>query len=75
MKRENRRNAQLAGKGTGLGFSVSYDIVVNKHNGELFAKSAVVGGTKFTIKLPIGTKENDEQEIMSYGKEDSVVCG
>jgi signal transduction histidine kinase len=48
---------------------------VNKHNGELFVKSAVVGGTKFTIKLPIGTKENDEQEIMSYGKEDSVVCG
>jgi signal transduction histidine kinase len=37
--------------------SHSYDIVVNKHNGELFVKSAVVGGTKFTIKLPIGTKK------------------
>ena len=64
-----------AGKGTGLGLSVSYDIVVNKHNGELFAESTVGEGTKFTIKLPIGTKENDEQEIMSYGKENSVICG
>ena len=64
-----------AGKGTGLGLSVSYDIVVNKHNGELFAESTVGEGTKFTIKLPIGTKENDEQEIMSDEKENSVICG
>ncbi|TKJ34144.1 MAG: hypothetical protein CEE38_18960 [Planctomycetes bacterium B3_Pla] len=64
-----------AGKGTGLGLSVSYDIIANKHNGELLVDSKIGGGTKFTIKLPIGTKENDEQEIMSYGKENSVICG
>ena len=64
-----------AGKGTGLGLSVSYDIVVNKHNGKLFAESTVGEGAKFTIKLPIGTKENDEREIMSDRKENSVVCG
>ncbi|TKJ34146.1 MAG: hypothetical protein CEE38_18970 [Planctomycetes bacterium B3_Pla] len=63
-----------AGKGTGLGLSVSYDIVVNKHNGELFAESTVGEGTKFTIKLPIGTKENDEQEIMSDGKKNVTIC-
>ncbi len=63
-----------AGKGTGLGLSVSYDIIINKHNGEFFVESTVGEGTKFTIKLPICTKENDEQEIMSDGKENSIIC-
>lgn len=58
-----------------MGLRVSYDIVANKHNGELFAESTVGEGTKFTIKLPIGTKENDEQEMMSDRKEKSVACG
>jgi len=64
-----------AGKGTGLGLSISYDIVVNKHNGEFFVESTVGEGTKFTMKLPVGTKENDEQEIISDGKENSIICG
>jgi two-component system NtrC family sensor kinase len=65
------------GKGTGLGLNIAYDIIVNKHNGKLLVDSKVGEGTKFTIKLPIGTKENneDEEEIMSYGKENSVICG
>jgi len=68
------------GKGTGLGLSVSYGIIVNKHNGELLVDSTAGEGTKFTIKLPIGTKENDEEEYkdeketMSYGKENSIIC-
>lgn len=64
-----------AGKGTGLGLSISYDIVVNKHHGEFLVESTVGKGTKFTMKLPIGTKENDEQEIMSDGKKNSIICG
>ena len=65
------------GKGTGLGLSVSYGIIVNKHNGELLVDSTVGEGTKFTINLPISTKENDEdeEEIMIYGKENSIICG
>jgi len=63
------------GKGTGLGLSISYDIVVNKHHGEFFVESTVGEGTKFTIKLPIGTKENEEQEIISDGKKNSIICG
>ena len=64
-----------AGKGTGLGLSISYDLVVNKHNGEFFVESTVGEGTKFTMKLPISMKENDEQEIMSDGKKNSIICG
>jgi len=64
------------GKGTGLGLSVSYGIVVNNHNGKLLVDSTVGEGTKFTINLPISTKENDEEkEIMSNGKENSIICG
>jgi signal transduction histidine kinase len=48
------------GKGTGLGLSVSYDIVKNKHDGELFVDSTAGKGTKFTMNLPISTKENEE---------------
>ncbi len=62
------------GKGTGLGLSVSYDIVVRKHQGKLLVDSTVGAGTKFTIRLPPGTKENDEQETVSDGKEDCAVC-
>jgi signal transduction histidine kinase len=57
IKHGSRRNAQFTDKGTGSGLSVSYDIVVNKHNGELFAKSTVGEGTKFTTKFPIDTKK------------------
>lgn len=39
-------------KGTGLGLSVVYEIITNKHNGEIFVESKKGNGTKFTIKLP-----------------------
>ncbi|NSW92452.1 MAG: response regulator [Firmicutes bacterium] len=41
------------GEGIGLGLSVSYDIIVNKHKGELTAVSEVGKGTMFKIKLPV----------------------
>ncbi len=41
------------GEGTGLGLSMSYDIIVNKHNGELSVESQEGIGSIFTIKLPI----------------------
>jgi len=44
------------GQGTGLGLSICYDIVVNKHKGELLVDSTEGIGTKFTIKLPIKQK-------------------
>lgn len=45
------------GDGTGLGLSVSYDIIVNQHHGEILVDSSVNAGTAFIIKLPI------EQEL------------
>jgi len=41
------------GQGTGLGLSVSRDIIVNKHQGQLLVKSTTGQGATFTIKLPI----------------------
>ncbi len=45
------------GQGTGLGLSVSYDIIVIQHKGKLIVDSTVGKGTKFTIKLPINNQE------------------
>jgi signal transduction histidine kinase len=45
-----------AGKGIGLGLSISYDIVVNKHKGELFAESEPGELTKFTVRLPVKSR-------------------
>ena len=41
------------GVGTGLGLSIAWDIIVEKHGGELEVKSTVGEGTCFTIRLPI----------------------
>lgn len=49
------------GAGTGLGLNISYDIIVNKHNGELTAGNCDGGGAYFLIKLPAnGGDESDE---------------
>jgi signal transduction histidine kinase len=47
-----------AGQGTGLGLSMSYEIVTKGHNGELKVTSKEGVGTTFTIILPIGIKKN-----------------
>jgi len=41
------------GHGTGLGLSVSYFIIKNKHKGEISSRISDSGGLLFTIKLPI----------------------
>jgi signal transduction histidine kinase len=41
-----------AGKGTGLGLSIAWDIIVNRHRGEITITSEVNKGTCFIIKLP-----------------------
>jgi len=41
------------GQGTGLGLFISYDIIVQKHNGSLECISTPGQGTKFIINLPL----------------------
>ncbi|MEM6452658.1 MAG: PAS domain-containing protein [Cyanobacteria bacterium P01_D01_bin.105] len=40
------------GKGTGMGLSISYQIVTERHGGSLSCESNVGQGTTFTIKIP-----------------------
>jgi signal transduction histidine kinase len=41
------------GEGTGLGLSMSYDIVTKGHGGQLTMKSNIGEGTEFLITLPV----------------------
>jgi signal transduction histidine kinase len=41
------------GEGTGLGLSLSYDIVTKGHGGELRVETKEGMGTEFIIQLPI----------------------
>lgn len=43
-----------AGEGTGLGLSLSYDIIVKGHNGKLEVNSEEGSYTEFVITLPLG---------------------
>ncbi|MFH0976470.1 MAG: response regulator [Spirochaetota bacterium] len=42
-----------AGKGTGQGLAIAYDIIVNRHKGYIDVKSNPGEGTTFTITLPV----------------------
>ncbi|MEO0870155.1 MAG: ATP-binding protein, partial [Cyanobacteria bacterium J06642_11] len=41
------------GKGTGMGLSISYQIIHERHGGQLMCHSTEQAGTTFTIKLPM----------------------
>lgn len=45
------------GHGTGLGLSVSWDIVVNKHGGRIVVESEPGKGSRFTVWLPLQQKK------------------
>ncbi len=45
------------GRGTGQGLAIAYDIVVNKHGGQLEFSSSLGMGTTFIIRLPIATPQ------------------
>ena len=42
-----------AGKGTGMGMSISYQIITEKHGGKLKCLSTAGAGTEFVIQIPI----------------------
>ncbi|WP_008314036.1 PAS domain S-box protein [Leptolyngbya sp. PCC 6406] len=45
------------GKGTGMGLSISYQIVVEQHNGTLTCNSHPTGGTEFVVTIPLKQTE------------------
>ncbi|NES64418.1 MAG: HAMP domain-containing histidine kinase, partial [Okeania sp. SIO2D1] len=40
------------GKGTGLGLAIAYQIITEKHGGQISCNSKVGQGTIFTIMIP-----------------------
>ncbi|NCD32152.1 MAG: PAS domain S-box protein [Spartobacteria bacterium] len=44
------------GLGTGQGLAISYDVIVNKHQGELSFETEEGKGTEFIIQLPVGDR-------------------
>ena len=44
------------GKGTGMGLSISYQIVTEKHGGTLSVSTQAEQGTQFTIQIPLSQK-------------------
>ena len=58
---------KIVGQGTGLGLSVSHEII-RKHKGSLWVDSRVGYGTRFLIELPRdGAQEPDDSEDESSG--------
>jgi signal transduction histidine kinase len=45
------------GKGSGLGLSISYQIIVQKHQGNITCTSSVDQGAEFAIEIPIEQPE------------------
>ena len=41
------------GEGTGMGLAISYQVIVEKHGGQLECISVLGKGTEFVIMLPI----------------------
>jgi signal transduction histidine kinase len=49
------------GKGTGMGMSISYQIITEKHGGHLKCVSAIGQGTEFLIRIPV--RQDSRKEI------------
>ncbi|MDJ1181658.1 CHASE3 domain-containing protein [Roseofilum casamattae] len=49
------------GKGTGLGMSISYKIITEKHDGTFHCQSSAAEGTRFIIDIPFDLKRSSER--------------
>jgi signal transduction histidine kinase len=47
------------GKGTGLGLAIAYQIVVDRHGGQINCESTLGKGTTFRLRLPVGQPATD----------------
>jgi signal transduction histidine kinase len=53
------------GEGTGLGLSLSYEIVVNGHDGELLVEDSPGGGAAFVLRLPAGAAQARDEAALA----------
>ncbi len=60
------------GIGTGIGMSISHEIIVDTHHGELEFTSVPNEGTEFFIRLPIAQAPNTKQQITSEKRLNSI---
>lgn len=44
---------KVVGKGTGIGLSISHQVIVNNHGGKIYCNSTSHEGTEFVVELPI----------------------
>jgi signal transduction histidine kinase len=51
-----------AGQGTGLGLSMSYDIVTKGHGGDIKVTSEEGKGTTFIVVMPVTNENNEKQQ-------------
>ncbi len=50
------------GSGTGLGLTISYQIIVEKHKGKLSVNSEIGKGTEFAIEIPLNQEGKGRQD-------------
>ena len=55
------------GKGTGLGLHISYNIIVNKHRGDISVQSKP-GETVFRVALPIHIEETNDKDSLKLSQ-------
>ncbi|MBE9115969.1 HAMP domain-containing histidine kinase [Lusitaniella coriacea LEGE 07157] len=62
------------GKGTGMGMSISYQIITERHEGTLECFSTLGEGTEFVIQLPVREGEGDRGhgDAVTRGEEDGI---
>ena len=64
-----------AGQGTGLGLSLSYDIITKGHGGELKVETKEGEGSVFIISLPVNNKNETHQKTGSRNFEAYIPFG
>ncbi len=50
---------KAVGKGTGMGLSISYQIVNDRHHGRLWCRAAKGGGTEFVMEIPLNLNNHE----------------
>ncbi|MGD1849822.1 MAG: sensor histidine kinase, partial [Cyanophyceae cyanobacterium] len=56
------------GKGSGMGLAISYQIVTDRHGGQIFCTSEPGQGTIFTVEIPVKSAAGSSRDIAGVDK-------